>query len=131
MGIHNHSGYSKCVSEYDIGGLAPNSAESDERCKILWDLSLVQGKNLPGAENQVLCLVAEKACRTDQFFDLSLRGLRQLDRRGELFEQLLCDDIDPDIGTLGRKNGRNQQLPRVLVIERAMGIGIKIIQSPE
>ena len=46
-------------------------------------------------------------------------------------EQRGRHQVDANVGTLGREDGGDQQLQRVFVVQRALGVGILFGQEPD
>jgi len=75
--------------------------------------------------------IAEKPGRPNQLFDLPHLGLTHGLGVGKTIKQRGRYPIDPLIGTLGRENGRHQQLPGGLMTQRTMGVPVGIFQCFE
>src|SRR5262249_47011554 len=71
-----------------------------------------------------LRLVSKKSAGMDQFLQFRCIDIGEVPRCLAPFEQGRSDPVDHLIGTLGRKNGRNEKLKRILMIQRALRIRI-------
>ena len=80
------------------------------------------GRNIPR-------LAVPQPTRLDNSLDFLRAGRSQFFHPGILGEQILHHHIHAGIGTLGRQPHRYQKLPRMVIIQRAVGIGIFCLQA--
>ena len=77
-----------------------------------------------------LGLLAKEPGRMDQRLELSGIGGGERARRRIAREERRRDHVDPLVGTLRRQDGRDEQLPGVLVTQRTPGVGIRVGEGP-
>jgi hypothetical protein len=85
--------------------------------------------HLLGHADQVLGLVAIKARRADQFFQLTWLDLGQFCGGRAAFEQCRRHEIDALVCALGRENRRDKQFVGAAVLERAIRNGVVFAQN--
>ena len=83
-----------------------------------------------GAEDRFR-LVAVKTGRADFFFDIPRIRIRKRGRSWVLLEESRSDHVHALIGALRRKNRGGQQLPGVVMLQRAAGGGIHLVERAE
>ncbi len=112
---HHTGGNSIRRAEDDIGRLATDAGKLHEGVEILGNLALVFVDQFGAAGLDVLRLVAIEARAFDRLFNLGERRGGEIGRSFIFFEQVLADDVDSFVGTLGRENCGDQQLERRLM----------------
>ena len=109
MGINNKTlDDTKGIAQYYICGLACNTWQREEILHRAGYLSSVNlNYALPGSTD-IFGLVAIETRRLDILFKLFLAGCGVVSRCGIFLKEVLRNDVDTLIGTLGRELGRDQ-----------------------
>ena len=109
--------------------LRPTPGERHEIVELRRDLAaevLLQRRCHP---DEVLRLRAEEAGRLDQLLDLVGIGVGEVGRRRVLREQRGRDHVDALVGALRGEDRRDEQLVRVRVVQRAVRVGVQLLQA--
>ena len=129
MGVDENCRLPKRRSQYDTGGLPPDSLELDQLLDRSGDGSIVVLAHQSGTFPDRAGFLAEEAGPSDQLLHTLLTRGRQRGRIGKLVEKSPRDLVDHLVGALGRKNCRNQELPRGAMLELATGVRPKASQA--
>ena len=112
------------ISEHDIRGLASSAGEISERFEGGWNFATVLGQEGGTHGADVFCLTAIEARGADEGFEIFLRNGGVIGCGAATLEQVLCDEIDALIGALCRKDGGDEEIKRVRVVELAVSIRV-------
>lgn len=131
VGVDGDAGGVEGVAEDDVGGLAAHSGEGDEFVHGARDLAGVAFDELLATGLYVAGLVAEEAGGLDEALEFGEVGVGVV-LGGEIAgEEGGRDEVDADIGALRGKDGGDEKLERVLVIEGAVGVGVELGEAAE
>lgn len=125
VGIDHHPRGSENVAENDVGGLASDSGQGDQLLHALRHFAGMAFNQGPGAADEVFRLVAEKPGGANKILKFDGVGGSQGRSVGITAEKVGGHLIDPEIGTLRRKDGSDKQLQGRLKVQRALGVGIE------
>ncbi len=92
---------------------------------------MVIGHQRLGHRDEIPGLVPEKAGGLDHPLQLLPAGARQRPGVGVAAEQGRGHQVHARVGTLGRKDRRDQELVGVAVVQRAPGVGVEPLQPVE
>src|SRR5690606_27579268 len=121
------------VAQDDVRGLAADAREADQRVHLRRDLAPVLVDQRVRHRDQVPRLAPEEAGRVDELFDLLLLRAGQVLWCRVPREEGGRDLVDPLVGALRREDRGDEELERVLVVERALGVRIlrrEAVQDP-
>ena len=125
MGVDDHALVRpECIPENDIGRLPANPRQRYELLHASGDLPAVCLHEGVGHANDAPSLVAKKPRAFDDLLDVLLSCGCEGKRRWVGREQVRCHQIDAFVGALGAEDGGDQELPRVNVVELAVGVRI-------
>ena len=105
---HKTDGNAEAVAENDIRGFSTDAGKRQEFRHRLRDFAVESFENFTAAPLNTFCLVAIKSGAFDRRFNVRDRCFRKRPNGRKSPEQMWCDLIDPNIGTLRRKDGRHQ-----------------------
>lgn len=129
MGIHGDARFSESIAQHHVGGLAPDAGQADQGFQGIRHLAAEFFHQLAATADHRLCLVAVEAGRPDFLFQRRGIGRRKV-RRGPVFlEQVPAYFVHARIGTLRRKNHRDQEFEGVGIIQGKLWLGI-VCQQP-
>ena len=132
VGIHHHPrGDAVGRAEHHVGGLAGGAGDGQHLFHGLRHLAAELGNHLLRRAHDGLGLVVEEAGAADIVGQNLRAHRREIRRRGVLGEQAGRHFVDALIGALGGKNGGHQQLPRVVMVERAGGGRVHLVQAAQ
>jgi len=94
-------------------------------------LAVEVGDDLAGCAPDGFGLVAEEAGGFYEGFEFGQGSLGHGGGSGEAAEELGRDQVDAHVGALGGEDGGDEEFPRRAVGERALGVGIGLIESAE
>lgn len=129
VGIDDHRRNLEGGAEDDVGGLASDAGEGDQLAKGGWDLAVVVLHQPLRTADEVAGLGMVKAGGTDQFFDLAELRLTEVGGIGVAGKEAGGDEIDAPIGTLGGKDGGNEELKGGAMRQRTLGGRINFCQA--
>ncbi len=116
-------------AQHYVGGFARHSGQGQKLVHLIGNLAAEITHDLLRRADHGFRFVAEEAGRAN--IGLELFGLERgkiLNRR--IFpEQLGRNHIHANVGRLGGKDGRDQQLPRALVMQGAGDVGIETCRA--
>src|ERR1035441_1138012 len=129
----NHDAVGNLVprAQHDVGGLARHSGQLQQLLHGARHLPAEFADQFAGCAHDRLRLVAEKPGGANVGFELfRLKRGKGLWRRVFL-EKDRRDQVDAYVGALRRENGRDQQLPRAVVMQSAGRARIALVESPQ
>ena len=124
------AGDSKRGAQDDVRCFASHPRQCDQFVEFLRDFAVVLVDQGLGGGVNVLRFVAEETGRLDDLLELGDLGFGHCFGVGVLGEEILGDDVDPHVGALGREDRGDQKLIRRIEVERALGVGIVLLQLP-
>lgn len=116
--------YGKGIAEQDVGGLAADSRQGEERVPVARDLAAKSVDEGLAAGANGLGLLPEKAGRPDPLLELTLGHLGEIARGAQPPKETRGHLVHAGIGALGGENERDQQLERRAKVEGQAGIGM-------
>ncbi len=132
VGIDDHSGGdSEGRAENHVGRFAGGARDGEERVDVARDLAAEIGENFAGGADHRFGFVVEEAGGADVPGELGLVRRGEIADGGVFAEQRRRHHVDALVGALRRENGGDQQLPRAVVVERAGGVGISLVENGE
>src|SRR5687768_9985475 len=120
---------SECVSKNDIGGFPSDTGKLDQLLHGTGNFSIVAFDQRLAEADQALRLVAEKAGAANDVLKLLDWRIRH---RGCCWispKEQRRHHVDPLVGALRAQNRRHQELQRRFVIELAVRIGMRALES--
>ena len=121
--VDNHTGlYMERFGQDDVRRLRATPGTRATRPSCAEPLRDTAQQPFRGALDR-LRLVAKEAGRLNVFLELTRWDLQIVLRLPVLAKQVGGHDVDAFIGTLRGQNRRNEQLKRVRVVERTLGVG--------
>ena len=117
------------IAQHDIRGLSAHTRQGHEFLHRAWDLAAEVLDDLAGGSFDVESFVVVKAAGPDVLLDLPEVRVGPVGGGSVLLEQVLGDQIDPDVGALGRQDRRDQQLQRIGEMQGRGGIRIGLFQN--
>ena len=129
MGIRNDRGFSENVSHDQIRALPADTRQRKELLESSRNFSSVLIPEHPHTGGDVSGLAFSESAGTDDLFNiLGLAGCQGIDIR-ILFIELLHNDVHTGVRALRGKTDADEQLPGLIILERAVGIRVFIFQS--
>jgi hypothetical protein len=125
---HDTRGDPECGSQYHVGRLAADTGQLRQGFQVARNLAVELLDQVAGHRLDVPGLGAEETRRSNQLRELTQIADRHAPRVGEPLKQGGRDQVDPDVGTLGRKDRRDQKLKRVLVNQSTACLRIETFQ---
>ena len=119
-----------CAENY-VGGLARRAGNREQLIHRLRDLSTEIIQHSLRRADQRFGLVVEEAGGSDILRHLGLARVSEIGDRRILPEQARRHFVYAPIGALCRENGRHQQLPGIVVVQRARGVRVHQVQQIE
>ena len=124
MGVDREAREVEADRAHDVAGLAPHAGQPDEVVELARHLAPEFLLELAGHAQQAARLRVEEARGADEAFELVGIGACEIGRRRVAREQLRRDLVDRLVGGLRREDGRDEELERPFVHERALRVGI-------
>src|SRR5947208_1733583 len=116
-------------AEHDVRGLAAHTGELNQLLHgVGYRTSMALDQRLRHPDDG-FGLVAEEPRAVDLLLQDLRVGAGVVLRRAILREQRRGDQVDPRVGGLRRQDGGDQQLERALVVQRAGGVGIGLLET--
>ena len=128
---HHTSWFVESSAEDDVGRLAAHPRERDEILHPIRNAAAEAVEQTAGHPEQAFRLVAEKTGRLDEFLDLTRIGHGERFSVGVSLEQRRRHQIHAFVGTLCAENGSGQELVRTGVIQLAVGIRVRPLETFE
>ena len=129
MGVRHDGRLAEYVPHDQIRTLAAHAGQGKQRVEIIRHMAVVPVAQHPHTGRNIPCLAVAQPAGLDD--GLNIRRIRcsQFFYAGVLGKQLLHHHVYAGIGALGRQPYRHKQLPRMVIIQRAVGIGIFCLQA--
>lgn len=132
MSIDDHAGRNaKGGAQDDVGGLATHARQLDQRGQVLGHLAAMFSDQAAGGAGDALGLVAKEPGALDGPLEVGRAGGRQGLGVGVFGKQVRRDHVHPNVGALGREDGRHQQFQRRTKHQRTVGVGIGRLEPPD
>ena len=112
MSINGNGRFSKGHTQHDIGSLASYTGKTQEGLHLLRNLGMEVINKFSARSKDIACFGMIKAAVMDEGFHLFKGQGAQLLRRIVLWKKALCNNIDPFIRALSRKDDRHQEFKR-------------------
>ena len=116
------------VAENEVRGLAPDAGETRQLLHRAGDPAAVLFKENFRALDEVFGLGIVKAAGLDGFADLFIAGVGERLERRELCVQRGGDHVHTRVGALGGEPHGEKQFIIFLVLQRAHGVGVELLQ---
>jgi hypothetical protein len=130
MGIYDDSrSNSKGSSEHDVGSLSRSAGDGKQVFDVTRNLAFEVVFNSLRRANNAPRFVVEEACRTDIISELVLICVSEVGDGRVLLEEAGRDLIDALVGALRGQDRGDKQLPWRVVMQRAGGIGIELVEA--
>jgi len=110
-----------CDAEHHVGSLARDAGQGDELLDAARYFTAEVVRDRAAGRTDGFGFVTEKAGGFDELFELARIGVCELCGRGVARKQRGRDLVDGAVGALRGEDGRDQQLPGVLVVELNLG----------
>ena len=120
--VDRHGRLAEGHVEHDIGGLAPDARQLDQKVAVIRHLAAMVADQRLRQRDHVLRLAAPKPDRADVFADLLLAQRHHLLRRVGDVKQRARRLVDAGVGRLRRQHHGDQQREGVPVLEFALGL---------
>ena len=120
MGICHDGRLAEDIPHYQVGAFAANPRQGEQRIKIIGHTAVKFIPQHPHTGGNIPRLAVAQPAGLDNGFDLLRAGGGQLPDAGKPGKQLLHNNIHPCIGALGCQTHRHQQLPCVVIVQRAV-----------
>lgn len=117
--VDRQAGEPERDAAHDVGRLATDAGEALEILERLRDLAAKPLAENGGEPDQVLGLRAKEASCIDELLELFSRGGRECCRRREASEERGRHLVHTHVGALGGQHGRDDELERVAMPQRA------------
>ena len=129
MGVGYNGRLAEHIAHDQIGAFAPHAGQAQKGVEIIGHLAAIFVLQHLHAGADIARFAAPKAAGLYNGLNLLHRGFGQSLHRGIFGIQPLHHHIHARIGALGGQTHRNQQLPRIVIIQRAACIGISLLQQ--
>ena len=129
MGVRNNRRLAEDVAENQIGGFAADPRDFDELRHRARYLAVVVLKQILCGGVDVARLGIAETAGTDDFLDVLRLCVGKRLESGELAVEILRDDVDTGVRTLGGQPGGKQQLIILLILQGADGVRIFLFQQ--
>ena len=120
VGICHDGRLAEDIPHYQVGAFAANPRQGEQRIKIIGHTAVKFIPQHPHTGGNIPRLAVAQPAGLDNGFDLLRAGGGQLPDAGKPGKQLLHNNIPPCIGALGCQTHRHQQLPCVVIVQRAV-----------
>ena len=128
MGIGNDGRMTVNIRKDQVGGLAADAGQLEQFIHGIGNFTTVLFQQHDRGIFYIVCLGAEQAARLDDGAQILQIGRCQRFQGRVTVIKHGGHQIDPSIGTLGRKTGGKQKLVVLLCFQRA-GVGIMLLQN--
>jgi hypothetical protein len=129
MSVHDDSRNAEGGSEDHIAGFAPHPGKFDQFFQRLRHLAVMLRQDRFGAIFNVFGFIMKKAGGTNQIFNGFKGRSGKISRRFKMFKKHRGNLVYLFVGALGRKNGGNQKLKRILMKQLRFDFGINLSQN--
>jgi len=130
VGVHDDAfGFAVAGAEDDVGGLASDAGELNQRFQRVGDASAVLLGDGAAAAADGAGFIAEETGRMDDEFEFAGRRGGKVSGGVVAREKGGCDLVDADVGALGAEDGGDEKLERVGVFEGATVVGVGASQG--
>ena len=128
VGIGYNRWLAEHVPHHEVGALAPDARQLEQFLKGLWNATAILIAQYLHAGADIARLAGAQPARMHDLLNIiHIRRGQRLDVR-IFFIQLFHHYIDARICTLGRKAQADQELPRLIVIERTARVGVLALE---
>lgn len=128
---YNSFVFAKSVTEHDVGSFAADPRDFDQLFHGIGDLASVVLHQGFSHADQGFSLVAEKTGRANNLREFVWIGVGKSPSTAIPLEKFTGDDINPYIRALGAENRGGQQLQRVFVVQRTLGVRILLPKADD
>ncbi len=125
--VDSEGRFAERYREHDARRLSPDAGERFELLARFGHSSTVKGDERTRRGDDVLCLRSEEAARLNQSFDIRKSCRRQGIRIRIGGEKRGRREIHACVGTLRRKDHRNEQFERISINERGDRVRIRFL----
>ena len=129
MGVRDDGRFPEYVPHDQVGAFSAYAGQGQQLVEIVRHVSAVvvpqhlhAGADIPG-------LAVAQAAGMDDFLDVLHGRARQGVHIRELFIQLFHDHVHPGVRALCRQAHAHQELPRLIVLQSAVCLGVFFLQS--
>ena len=117
MGINSNNRFVVDDRGDDVGGFSADAGQGLQGVYVVGNDAVEIISQAGRHADEVMGLVVRKGDGFDVVEDFFVGGFGQGSRIGEAFEQRGCDEVDPFVGALGRKDDGDEQVERAVVVE--------------
>ena len=130
VGVADHgAGNGVQVAQQQVGGFAAHAGQPQQLVHGAGHLPAVFVAQHPAGQHNVPGLVLEEAAGVDVLLHLGDISLGKIVQSGETRKQGRGHLVNPLIGALGRQAHGNEKLVIMLIVQRAHGVRVGLLQS--